>query len=206
MASHGRPAHPRETDLLRALHLDHLRVDLDLEHADWDARLRQAAATCAAIGARLELALFVGDDADASLGMLASPLPALDVGVARILVFPATHGRSVVSGSTPGSLVRQVRDRLRDAAPGVPVAGGTKLFFAEINRDPPECAAMDGLVYSINPQVHACDDTSLIENLEAQADTVQSARALCADLPIFISPVTFIGRDGPYAAGPPVAG
>jgi D-apionolactonase len=99
--------------------------------------------------------------------------------------------------------VRRVRDRLGDAAVGTPVAGGTTLFFAEINRDPPECAAMDGLVFSINPQVHACDNTSLIENLESQEDVIRSAKALCDDLPVFISPITFIGRAGPYAAGPP---
>jgi hypothetical protein len=102
--------------------------------------------------------------------------------------------------------VRHARDRLLGVAPGVLVAGGTKLFFAEINRNPPDCAAIDGLVLSINPQVHACDDTSLIENLEAQADVVHSARAICGDLPIFISPITFVGRDGPFAAGPAAPG
>jgi hypothetical protein len=89
---------------------------------------------------------------------------------------------------------------------GVFLAGGTKQFFAEINRDPPEVAAMDAVVFSINPQVHACDDTSLVENLEAQADVVESARAVAPDRQIVISPVSFIGRDGPYAAGPPEPG
>ncbi|HWE61546.1 MAG TPA: hypothetical protein VHB98_07530, partial [Chloroflexota bacterium] len=98
---------------------------------------------------------------------------------------------------------RRVRAHLQPLLPGVPFAGGTNLFFAEINRDPPEAAALDALSYSINPQVHACDDTSLVENLEAQAETVRSARALCGNLPVVISPVSFIGRAGPYAGGPP---
>lgn len=206
MASHGGPLSGHEADLLRALRLDHLRADLQLDDPGWQEQLRQAAAACAALGAQLELALFVGDNADASLVECASQLQSLGVTPARILVFPAARGRSVVSGSTPGSLVRRVREHLREVAPGVPVAGGTKLFFAEINRDPPEFEAMDAVVFSINPQVHACDDTSLIENLEAQADVVRSARALCGDRPIVISPITFIGRDGPYAAGPPEPG
>jgi hypothetical protein len=99
-----------------------------------------------------------------------------------------------------------VRVRLQGVVPGLPLAGGTNQFFAELNRDRPDCAAMDEVVYSLNPQVHACDDTSLVENLEAQAETVRMARSLCADRPIIISPVTLIGRLGPYAAGPPQPG
>jgi hypothetical protein len=120
-----------------------------------------------------------------------------------VLVFQESSGRSTTAGSTPGYLVRQVREHLRPLPADIPLAGGTKQFFAEINRDPPQVAAMDAVVFSINPQVHACDDISLVENLAAQADVMASARHLCEDRPIFISPVSLIGREGPYAAGPP---
>jgi hypothetical protein len=96
-----------------------------------------------------------------------------------------------------------VREHLVGAAPGATFVGGTDGFFAELNRDRPEIAALDAVVYSITPQVHACDDAALVENLAPQSHTVQTARSFCGDRPIIISPVTFIGRYGPWAAGPP---
>ncbi len=203
LASHGGTLSSREAGLLRALRLDHVRVDLYLDRPGWQDALRRAAADIEALGSRLELALFVTDDTDTAIGECAGLLTALSLAPARVLIFQDSGGRSTVAGSTPGRLVRRVRERLRPLPEDVPLAGGTKQFFAEINRDPPEAAAMDAVVFSINPQAHACDDTSLVENLAAQADVVESARALCAGRPIVISPVSFIGRDGPYAAGPP---
>ena len=35
------------------------------------------------------------------------------------------------------------------------------------------------MVYSFNPQVHAFDDLSVMETLEAQAATVKTARGFC---------------------------
>ncbi len=205
-ASHGGTLSEREAALLRALRLDHLRIDLHLDQPGWEDELRRAATIAESLGSGLELALFVTDDTDTAIGECAALLQALSLTPARVLVFQDSGGRSVVAGSTPGGLVRRVRERLRPLPADLPLAGGTKQFFAEINRDPPETDAMDAVVFSINPQVHACDDTSLIENLAAQADVVASARALCADRPIVISPVSFIGHDGPYAAGPPQPG
>jgi hypothetical protein len=61
----------------------------------------------------------------------------------------------------------------------------------------------DAIVYSLNPQVHACDSTSVMENLAGQVATVASARHFSGGKPVFVSPVTFIGRSGPFPAGPP---
>jgi hypothetical protein len=206
MASHGGALSDNEAGLLRALQLDHLRVDLHLNRPGWQDELRRSTLEAKALGSRLEMALFVTDETDAEIGECATLLQALSQAPARVLVFEDSSGRSTVAGSTPGRLMRRVRERLRPLAEGVPLAGGTKQFFAEINRDPPDVDSMDAVVFSINPQVHACDDTSLVENLAAQADVVKSASSLCADRPIIISPVSFIGRDGPYAAGPPQPG
>src|SRR3979411_1443518 len=104
--------------------------------------------------------------------------------MARILVFYGGKAYSTGQGATPGKFVRLARQRLKGAVGGAPFIGGTNQFFAELNRDPPEVEAMDGVVYSINPQVHAADDESLVENLEAQAATVESARAFQVGRPV----------------------
>ena len=99
--------------------------------------------------------------------------------------------------------MRVARERLSQVLPGVPLVGGTNQFFTELNRIRPEIEEMDGIVYSINPQVHAADDLSLVENLEAQGETVRMAHKWWPGLPVVISPVTLIGRAGPFPAGPP---
>jgi len=50
LAGHGQPLSPRELDRLRALRLDHLRVDLTLSGPDWEAALRRAWAEARALG------------------------------------------------------------------------------------------------------------------------------------------------------------
>jgi hypothetical protein len=61
---------------------------------------------------------------------------------------------------------------------------------------------MDGVTFSLNPQVHASDDATLVETLEAQRDVVWSARQFCGALPICVGPVTLRPRFNPDATGP----
>jgi hypothetical protein len=58
------------------------------------------------------------------------------------------------------------------------------------------------VAYSINPQVHAFDETSIVETLSAQADTIRSARAFCGDRPLLVTPITLKRRFNPSATGP----
>ena len=205
MASHEGSLSAREVDVLRRLHPDHLRVDLYLAES-WPRPLARAVEAARALGAKLEVAVFVTDEAEAQLDALARELAATRPPVARVLVFYGGKAFSTGQGATPGKFVALARERLKAAVGGVPFIGGTNQFFAELNRDPPEVAAMDGVVYSINPQVHAADDESLVENLAAQAATVATARSFSGDLPISVSPITLAARTGPYPAGPPKPG
>lgn len=108
--------------------------------------------------------------------------------IARVLVFPKGHK------ATPSEWVALARKHFR----GVPIGGGTDAYFAELNRGPrPE--GFDVVAWSINPQVHAEDDLTLIENLEAQGWTVESARALAPGVALAVTPVTFRPRFNPNA-------
>jgi D-apionolactonase len=193
----------RERELLRALRLDHLRLDLYLEDDDWRDQLQRARRQCADLGARLELALFLAGEPGAGLDHLRAELSASALPLARVFVFGEGRSFSVGRRQTPAQLFTRVRERLGPTLDSVPVVGGTNQFFAEINRDHPEVAAIDGVVYSINPQVHAADDRSLMENIQGQRDTVVTARSFAPDRSIHISPITLIGRSGPFPGGPP---
>jgi hypothetical protein len=203
MPSHGRPHSSREMAQLGVLAPDHIRADLYLDNAASSELLRRARDTAQQLGAALELAVFLSENAQAELRDLAAQLKDNRVRIARVLVFYGGKAFSTGTGATPGRWVELARKELAAAAPQASFAGGTNQFFAEINRGHPEVEAMDAVVYSINPQVHACDSLSLVENLAAQADTVATARSFSGNRAIIISPVTLAARNGPYPAGPP---
>jgi hypothetical protein len=114
---------------------------------------------------------------------LFGPVPDLpDLKIARILVFDPAHART---------------------RKGTQVLIGTNDYFTELNRNRPPRDVGDGTCYSINPQVHAFDDATLVENLQAQADTVRTARSFAGDRWIAVTPVTLRPRFIP-ANGQPV--
>jgi hypothetical protein len=203
-ASHGQPLTEREADALRLLNLDHLRVDLNLSQDDFGATLARAAQDAKAIDAALEIALLVGENAASELVEFSNTFNQMQVGkVARWLLFASNEP------VTPIELLEQARPTLETLRPGVSIGGGTNIYFTNLNRSRPPVEALDFVSYSINPQVHAFDLISLVENLVAQPMTVESAKAFSTDRPIVISPITLRPRSNPDATGPepePVAG
>ncbi|HZS89273.1 MAG TPA: hypothetical protein VFE42_17505 [Chloroflexota bacterium] len=195
MASHGRPLTERELNLLKALKLSHLRADLHLSDQGYAQHLDEAARVARALNCPLELALFVTDAAESELETLAGQLLA-GIAIARVLVF---HEREE---STDGRWVRLACERLRAAAPDAPFAGGSNAYFTELNRSRPDITAMDAISYSLNPQVHAFDELSLVETVQAQAETVRSARSFSDGKPIIVSPITLRPRYNANATEP----
>ncbi|MGH2589927.1 MAG: hypothetical protein ACRDGW_03920, partial [Actinomycetota bacterium] len=191
-AVNGAPLGGRELELLTALRLDHLRVDVCLSESNWEEDLALGLDEADQLRLMPELALFVAPDDAHALDRLAPRLA--DRQFARVLVVRAGGESATPDESTPASLVRLVRDRLAPRLGGVPIAGGTDMYFCELNRTRPDVEAMDGVFYSIVPQVHAFDDLSLVETLEAQAETIRSAAALADGRPVIVSPITLRRR------------
>lgn len=185
MASSGEVLSERETQLLSQLHPDHLKVELHFRASSWLVDLEKAITAAQQLGCPLELAIFLESDSPEPLETLKSRLQ--DVNVARVIVF---HEAEASGGTTSSRWMELAREHLADALPGVPLVGGTNGNFAELNRQPPDISAMDGVSYTLNPQVHAFDGRSLIEGIEVQYDTVMTARSFCGELPICVSSVT----------------
>jgi D-apionolactonase len=99
---------------------------------------------------------------------------------------------------TSDPFLAEVRERLASFGVGIPFAAGTDAYFAEINRA--GFSSRPGALpcYSMNPQVHASDDVTLMENLVAQADTVEAAWRL-SSRPVVVSPITLRPRFNPNA-------
>jgi hypothetical protein len=185
MASHGLDLSAHEAQCLAELRPDHLKAEVRLRSAIWQADLARAISAALQIGCPLELALFLTDDPDDALGALKTRLDG--VPMARVIVF---HEAEAPVGTTSARWMQMARHHLADALPGTPLIGGTDGNFAELNRQLPDVSAMDGVSYTINPQVHLTDERSLIEAIEAQHDTVVTARSFCGALPISVSSVT----------------
>ncbi len=196
LANHDSPLSARELGLLRRLRLAHLRVDLHLRNPqEASRRLLEAASAAQHLDCRLEVALFLGDPAVTQLARLQGWIQT-GGSIARFLVFHEAEA------CTAPKWVRLARQRLQASAPAAEFVGGTNAYFAELNRTRPEMSGLDGLVYSLNPQVHAFDEQSMAETLEAQAVTVRTARAFAHGRRVHVSPVTLRPRFNANATGP----
>jgi hypothetical protein len=193
MAGHGRRLAPHEFDLLRELGPAHLRADIRLGSDDWLHQLKEAQDACRKVGCALELALHLRPEHRPQLEALADALAA-GPPTARVLVVLAFGATATSEETTPGEIVELARSFLREAVPGALFAGGTDLYFCELNRTRPRAEAMEGVFYALMPQMHAFSDLDIMENLEAQGDTVSSARALAGGKAVIVSPVTLKGR------------
>ncbi len=180
---------------LRALHLAHLRVDLDLTADGWEARLARGVAEARALdGPALELEVVAGDGGEG----LERLIPRLKGGpaVAGLLVFPRS---GMVSTEAP---LARARALAAEAGLGIPIGGGSRAHFTELNRAALPLELMDVVGYGITPQVHAFDNASLVETLAAQSVTVASARAIAGDRPLAVGPVTLRPRFNAVAGQP----
>jgi hypothetical protein len=196
MASHGRPLGERELLRLKALNLSHLRLDLNLARPGYEDVLRRGASEAGALGLPLEVALFLSDRASDELEAFADVFERIRPTVCTWLVL--REG----GGVTDRRWVRLAKGRLSGYDAVAKFGGGTDAYFTDLNRERPSTEAWDLIVYSINPQVHAFDNSSLVETLAMQAVTAQSTRRVIGDLPLAISPVTLKPRFLPTATAP----
>ena len=72
-------------------------------------------------------------------------------------------------------------------------AGGTEIYFTEVNRAHTDMSDWDGLCFSITPQIHAFTDVDVVENLDAQGENVRSARVIAGGKHVIVSPITMRG-------------
>ncbi len=124
------------------------------------------------------------------------------IGPAAIAVSPAADLKAVLPGSR-GPRVPEPVDiyrAARAAFPGIPLGGGMFSYFTELNRKRPPAELLDFVTHTTCPIVHAADDISVMETLEALPYVVNSTRAFIAGKPYRIGPSSIAARDNPYGA------
>jgi hypothetical protein len=176
-----------ELERLRPLCLGALRADLPLDAADWPAKLERAGAQAARLAVPLELAVYVPRDAQDVLATLKTRLAGLPARVGSWLVYGADH--VTAEGHIP-----LARAALATATPGALFGGGSDANFAELNRRRPTPGVLDKLVYAFQPQAHAFDDQTMIENVGSLRRVADTLRSFAGGAPIGISPATLRPR------------
>ncbi len=186
------PLSAKQLDHLKELNLSHLRVDLKLFEPDYSLHLKRAWSDAEALGTGLEVALVLSGNPEKEIEDLLDVLRTVSPKVSRWLIFDsATHCSSADS-------LAIARKHLCRYDKSAVIGGGTNANFAEVNRSRPRPQDLDLLCYSVNPQVHGCDNSTLVEALEAQASTVISTKQWAEGRPISVTPITLKARFNPY--------
>ncbi|MCO6391797.1 hypothetical protein GTW25_12230 [Aliihoeflea aestuarii] len=94
----------------------------------------------------------------------------------------------------------EIYGAIRAALPGMRIGGGMFSYFTELNRKRPPADLIDFITHATAPIVHAADDRSVMESLEALPFITGSVRRIYGDLPYRIGSSTIGMRLNPYGA------
>lgn len=183
-----------EINLLKKVPFHHYRVELQLDEKDWQQELSTAFSEAKELNTKLELVTFFGHEIENQLKNLIAQIVPEQQHVISILLLNKNEN------VTSPDLLRQVFPVLKSAFPEIELGYGTDGFFADLNRNRPQTSDYDFVSFSINPQVHAIDTRTIIENLNAQAHTIATTETFIANKAIHVSPVTFKIRPNADAA------
>jgi hypothetical protein len=127
---------------------------------------------------------------------------AAGVSFAKVAVSPSCDLKCTLPGSVwpPCPPLEAIYAAAREAFPGAQIGGGMFSYFTELNRKRPLADHLDFVVHTSCPIVHACDDTTVMENLEAVPHVIRSTRSFIAGKPYRAGPSAIGARDNPYGA------
>jgi D-apionolactonase len=174
-----------------------LRVAADAAVVDLPAGLRSSG------DLSLEVLLPAGADPATSFDRLARTCAEAGVSPKRVAALPtaylASHQPDGVwpSGPRPDDLTAP----LIRAFPVAEAGAGAFTNFTELNRCRPDMGAVAFLTFGSSAIVHAADDASVLETLEAWPDILASAREIAAGKPLRLGLVSIGMRSNPYGAG-----
>ncbi len=175
-------------------------VRLDLAGDD----LVAAASDLAKLGGPIELELIVDDDGDTDAAMagLAGLLRDAGISPASVVALPRAYLKSYQptdqwpAGHGVGHGARAAGRAFADARIGV----GMLTNFTELNRHVPPPDIGDFVTYSTTAIVHAADDRSVFETLEALLHVHRSAAELAGSRPLRTGLASIGMRSNPYGA------
>lgn len=177
--------------ILSSVGFNHYRVDIHLNDPYWVETVKEVFKEAELLNTKTEIALFVFAGCKKKLQHFVEEVKTT-TNIEHIIVLEE-NARCISN-----NLFQEVLLIIRPQLPRILIGAGTDTYFTELNRSNFTPTDIDFVSYSINPQVHAFDDASLVENAAAQAETVHSAKHKF-NKPVHVSPVTLKMRYNPDA-------
>jgi hypothetical protein len=172
------------------LGIRHLRLSLNVSSAS-KSDVAKALDITKKLGIKLDISL-TAENPDQVSDFLGS-LGELNEEINQLFLF------SSKDKTTPADFINAAREV---SSNDYEIAGGTDLYFTELNRDPHCTEFADQINFSINPQVHSFDDRTLIQNTATQKTIVLNASKIAAGKSINVGPITLRPRYNPNATQP----
>lgn len=181
---------------LQSCHFAHYRIDVVPVQASWKTAFLADVSNAFACEIPVLVALHLTDNHVAELSDFLAVVQQHEVVLAELMLLPVNEP------VTTAAILATAPDILRNVLPQTRIGAGTNYNFTELNRNRLATGGLDFISYSIHPQVHAFDNRSMVETLDTQGDTVQTARTFAGPVPVHVSPVTLRQRVNPYAHDP----
>jgi hypothetical protein len=139
---------------------------------------------------------------EVELARIAELVRAAGLSLSAIAVSPTVDRQSTPPGSAWPECppLEEVYASAQKAFPGIRLGGGMFSYFTELNRKRVPVEKLGFVTHCTCPIVHAADDLSVMQSLEALPFITRSARAFIGDKPYWIGPSTIGMRQNPYGS------
>ena len=154
---------------IRDLNLHHYRIEVKPADKNWIDKFRNDCKIAGSLGIPLEVALHISDEAE--LSKFIDGLRHIEEKIKHVILLSADEP------ATAQALVDKATS-LKKALPTALIGAGTDYNYRELNVHHFDSGSSDFINYSIDPQEHATDDFTIIENIQGQYETVKSAQRL----------------------------
>jgi hypothetical protein len=153
-------------------------------------------------GSTLEIALPCRQAPAAETAEIARQMQAAGLRPDAILISPSVDRQSTPPGSKWPECppLEEVYAAAHEAFAGIRIGGGMLSYFTELNRKRVPADRLGFVSHCTNPIVHAADDLSVMQTLEALPFITGSVRAIYGDKPYRIGPSTIPMRQNPYGS------
>jgi hypothetical protein len=186
---------PAIANKLTDVKFSHYRIELDCKRPEWSSLFEKEAQNANILKLPLEIVFLTTSNYKLEIDALLKLLKNDHAKTATILFLSAG---SLV---TDQGLIDHVSE-IKNLFGGIKLGAGTNFNFTEVNQNRFNPSSMDFISFSIDPQEHTFDDMSIIENIEAQAHVIESARKIYPYKQIHVCPLTLKKRNNPYTKDP----
>jgi hypothetical protein len=199
-------ADPREVDALRGLRASWWIAEATLDQADVSADLAAVAAHRRGLPVRVQLDMVVPDSlsAEEAAARSAAVCEAVGLAVDAVRLLAVSYLKSFQPSDRWPDLppLEEYARAARKSFPHARVGGGMFTYFTELNRKRPSADELDFIGHATCPIVHAADDRSVMQTMEALPHIVSSVRAAWPGMPYRLGPSAIAMRRNPYGDAP----